>query len=235
MRQRPTSPARAAGARAVRATGLLVRLVALLAVGAAASSPARAGDEAHDFVGVGKCRTCHEKELIGNQVAAWRDLPHARAYTTLRSDASRQIARAQGLATPAHESPACLACHATAATAPPERLAYALSLEDGVQCEACHGPGRDYRKKTIMSEIQRARAEGLWDAGDEPAICTGCHNPRSPTFDPERYTLADGSTTGFDFEQAKARILHPIPPDVKGRYLELDEARKEAERAARDS
>jgi len=203
----------------------------LAAAGLLALLAGPAGAE-HDYVGVAKCRTCHKKELIGNQVAAWREAPHAGAWATLHDEASERIAREQGLPGPAAESEECLACHATAAVAPTERIAYRLQLEDGVQCEACHGPGRDYRKKKVMSEIERARDAGLWDA-DDPARCTGCHNERSPTFDPTRYTLADGTTTGFDFEQAKQRITHPIPPDVKGRYLELDEARKQAEREAR--
>ena len=48
----------------------------------------------------------------------------------------------------------------------------------------------------------------------------------------KRYVRADGTTTGFDFELAKGRVRHPIPEDVKGRYLELEKAQKEAEKAA---
>ena len=63
--------------------------------------------------------------------------------------------------------------------------------------------------------------------------CLKCHNNESPTYDPERYRNADGSTSGFDFEIAKSRVPHPIPEDVKGRYLELEKAQKEAEKAAK--
>ena len=111
-------------------------------------------------------------------------------------------------------------------------MAYDLETADGVQCESCHGPGRDYRKKKIMSDVEKARAKGLWDAENDAAICTACHNEKSPTFDPERYTLPDGTTTGFDFEQAKARVPHEIPEHVKGRYVELEEEEKRKRKAA---
>jgi hypothetical protein len=48
----------------------------------------------------------------------------------------------------------------------------------------------------------------------------------SPSWDPGRYELADGGTAGFDHEQAKEEIAHPIPEDVKGRYIEIEKERK---------
>lgn len=180
----------------------------------------------HDFVGVGKCKSCHKKELMGDQVASWRKGPHHRAYETLKNEASLAIATERGLSEPPHEAAECLVCHVTAYDVPPARIAHPVEWADGVQCESCHGPGRDYRKKKIMSDVDKARTKGLWDS-DDPAICTTCHNEKSPTFDPARYTLADGTTSGFDFAQAVERIAHPIPEDVKGRYLELAKKLKE--------
>ena len=95
-----------------------------------------------------------------------------------------------------------------------------------MQCESCHGPGRDYRKKKIMSDLDLARSKGLWDPGSDEARCTTCHNQRSPTFNAARYTLPDGSSVGFDFDQAKERIAHTIPEDVKGHYVELEKELK---------
>ena len=62
--------------------------------------------------------------------------------------------------------------------------------------------------------------------------CLACHNEESPTFDPARYTLPDGSSAGFDFELAKERIPHPIPEHVKGRFIELEKEEKARARAA---
>ncbi len=199
--------------------------VALLAAGGAAAQGVP-----HQYVGASKCKTCHKKELMGDQYGTWSDGPHAEAFETLEEDDSTALAAKLGVAGPASEASECLSCHVTAFGQPAEAFYKDLEFEDGVQCESCHGPGRDYRKKKIMSDPEQAKAKGLWDPGAHAKICTECHNPRSPTWDPARYTLPDGTTAGFHFEQAKTRIAHPIPEDVKGRYLELEKAQKEAAR-----
>ena len=196
-----------------------------------ATAPAQAGRE-HDWVGVEKCRTCHEKELMGDQVSVWSKGPHRRAYETLKSAESLAIAERLGLEQPPQQSDACLRCHVSAHGVPPLRVAHPLEPSDGVQCESCHGPGRDYRKKRVMSNRKKAARKGLWDAGTDAAICTACHNEESPTFDSARYALPDGSTVGFDFEQAKQRYPHQIPEHVKGRFIELEEEEKARRKAA---
>jgi hypothetical protein len=98
-----------------------------------------------------------------------------------------------------------------------------------VQCESCHGPGADYRKKKVMSDRDRAKANGLWSPEKNPAVCMTCHNHKSPTFDPMRYALPDGTHSGFDFKQALTRISHPIPEEVRGRYIELEREHKKEE------
>jgi hypothetical protein len=80
-----------------------------------------------------------------------------------------------------------------------------------------------------MADIDKAREKGLWDPGSDHGICLRCHNDASPTVDPLRYTLSDGSTRAFDYEQAADRIAHPIPEHVKGHYIELRKKQKEEE------
>jgi hypothetical protein len=186
------------------------------------------------FVGVAKCRSCHKKELIGNQYGEWQKGPHAKAFTTLKGDKAIKIAKEKGLAKPAHESPECLKCHVTAHGVPAARIRYPLKESDGIQCESCHGPGNDYRKKTTMSDEKKAIAAGLWKPGKDAKICTDCHNDESPSWDPKKFKLANGSTVGFDYEQAKKKIEHEIPEDVKGHYLELVKKKKAAGGAADD-
>ncbi len=194
-----------------------------------------AAEPAHQYVGAAKCKTCHGKELIGDQYGVWKAKdPHHRAFETLKNEASRAIAAKRGLAQPAHEAAECLECHVTAFGAPATQIATQLDPAEGVQCESCHGPGRDYRKKKVMSDHELAHAKGLWHAEKDAAICTACHNERSPTFDAKRYTLGGGKSAGFDFEQAKARIAHPIPEDVKGHYLELEKKQKGAAQEEED-
>ncbi len=201
----------------------------------ASSSPAQDGPRAslgqHRYVGARKCKTCHGKELMGNQHAVWLKGPHHRAYQTLEGAQAREIAAKRALTRPPHQAPECLVCHVTGYGVSPLLFYKELDPTAGVQCESCHGPGRDFRKKKIMSVREDAIAAGLWDARDDPTICTACHNPRSPTFDHGRYTLPDGKTSGFDFKQALKRIAHPIPEEVKGRYVELEEKLKKEEKA----
>ena len=193
---------------------------------------AAAGD--HKYVGAKKCKTCHKKELIGDQWGEWQKGVHSKAFETLKGEKALEIAKEKGVSGPPSESEDCVKCHVTGHGLPKSAFAKKLKHADGIQCESCHGPGKDYRKKKIMSDREKALAKGLWDVGKDPAICTGCHNPESPTFDPKRYELSDGTHVGFYFEQATARIVHPIPEDVKGRYLELEEQQKKERDAAEE-
>jgi hypothetical protein len=208
------------------ALAVAAALVAL--AGLAAAQPATRVE--HAFVGVKKCGGCHGKELYGDQVAAWRKDPHAQAWRTLQSERSAAIARERGLAAAPTEAPECLSCHVTAHGVAPASIAYELDPADGVQCESCHGPGKDYRKKKIMSEQEKAEVHGLWQPGDDAAICTACHNPASPTWDPKRFALPDGRSAPFDFAVAKAQHTHPIPEEVRGKVVEIEKERRGSEK-----
>jgi hypothetical protein len=171
------------------------------------------------YVGANKCKTCHKKELIGNQYGAWQDSAHAKAFELLKGEKAVQVAAEKGIAGAPHESAECLQCHATAQGLDASKVAAKpLELKDGVQCESCHGPGSDYKKKKVMADHDASVAAGMWEPGKKEAICTACHNDKSPTWD---------AAVGFDFEARKKEIAHPIPADVKGRYAE---AAKEAKK-----
>jgi hypothetical protein len=193
-------------------TALAVGL--LMALGAA---PAAAG--AAKYVGAAKCKTCHKKELIGNQYGVWEGSPHAKAVESLKSDAAKKVAAENGISGAPHEAAECLKCHATASAVDPSMVeGKPLKVEDGVQCESCHGPGSEYRKKKVMADHAASVAAGLWEPGKDAAICTACHNDQSPTY------------KGFDYEARKKDIAHPIPAEVKGRYIEAEkEARAKKE------
>ena len=217
----------------VRARVILTGLACVL-IPSAMAWGGSVGDAAapieHDFISARKCKSCHGKELMGDQYATWGKGLHRHAFDTLDSPESLALAKTLGLESPPSEAPECLACHITAFGVPADRIWKPLAPADGVQCESCHGPGRDYRKKKIMDDLDHARSKGLWNPDGEHGICQRCHNQASPTFDPRRYTLEDGSTAGFDYAQALERIAHPIPPDVKGHYIELRKKQKEEEK-----
>jgi hypothetical protein len=182
------------------------------------------------YVGAKKCRTCHKKELIGNQYGHWEDSRHAKAFETLASDKALEYAQKKGIQGPPQKADECVKCHVTAYGADPSEIGLKpLNPADGVQCESCHGPGSGYKKKKIMSDREEAVANGLVIPDEE--VCLRCHNDESPAWDPAKYVLADGSPAGFDFEQAKKEIEHPIPEDVKGNYIELEKKLKAEKRA----
>ena len=167
-----------------------------------------AAAEGHDFVGYQKCKTCHKKEAIGNQVGVWLESRHAKAYETLGTDKAKKWGAEVGVTNPQTDD-RCVKCHSTAHGVADERVSKSFDRTAGVQCESCHGAGKDYKKKKIMMDRDKAIEKGLIIPTAE--VCTGCHNDESPAWDEKAYTLADGSTVGFDFEQAVKKIAHPIP------------------------
>jgi hypothetical protein len=190
------------------------RLVSVVTIIGLALVAGATGSSAAEFkyIGVKKCKTCHQKELIGDQHAAWEKSKHSKAYETLKGEEAAKFAKAAGIAGPAYEAEQCLGCHVTAYGADPSAfLKNPLKVENGVQCESCHGPGSGYKKKKIMADHALSVANGMREPGKDEKICVTCHNEKSPSWDPAK---------GFDFEESKKAIAHPIPAEVKGRYAE---------------
>jgi len=196
----------------------------IFTLAALAAAPGLA-DEEHQYVGARKCSSCHSKKLIGNQVDVWRKSAHANAYDTLAGDRAQEVARKAGVEGKPQKAEQCLRCHVTGYGLSAEHFAKGRPITiDGVGCESCHGPGSDYKKKKVMADADKARSLGL--KIPEAEDCQVCHNAESPTWDPNRYPKADGTSCGFDFEAASEKIAHPIPKDVKGHYLELSKKKK---------
>ncbi len=100
---------------------------------------------AADYVGASKCKMCHKTEH-----ASWLETTHANAGENAKKSEKWDPA-------------ACVKCHATNSSE--EML--------GVQCEACHGPGSDFKKMSIMKDHEKAVANGLIVPSQE--TCDGCH------------------------------------------------------------
>jgi len=162
----------------------------------------------HEYVGARKCKSCHGKAAIGNQYESWLATSHAKALDTLATDKAKEWASEANVADPQNDEK-CVKCHVTAYGVPAEQLGRKYDRAEGVQCEACHGAGKDYRKKKYMIDREVAESRGLIPQNAD--VCLDCHNDESPAWDPERYTLADGTKFGFDYDQAVAAIAHPVP------------------------
>jgi hypothetical protein len=142
--------------RVAQSRGVQAGLLLGLAAGAA-----RAGDfpqiallpsetEAR-HLGVRECAgaPCHGAQqpqpgrVAQDEHTRWfREDRHARAYRTLLSERSREIARNLSLENPPHQDAQCLGCHAD----DPRSRGPELRSEDGVGCEACHGGSERWLK-----------------------------------------------------------------------------------------
>ncbi|MEE9218427.1 MAG: cytochrome c family protein [Acidobacteriota bacterium] len=162
------------------------------------STQAKAGD--HAYVGVQKCKMCHNSKAKGAQYTQWNKTTHAQAYKTLASEEAKKVAAEKGIADPQKASE-CLKCHVTGHDAPADKLIQKYSIEDGVGCESCHGPGSDYQKKKVMKVRDQAVTAGLIIPNEK--TCIGCHNSESPFFE------------GFDYATYFEKIAHPNPNKAK--------------------
>lgn len=118
------------------------------------------------YIGASKCKLCHKVSY-----ESWSSLKHAKAFEVLKPDEQ--------------SNPQCLECHATGGTAE----------FPGVQCEACHGPGSEYKSMKIMKDHEASLAAGL--VVPDKQVCEGCHVGDAPHEMPE-----------FNYEEAKAKGTH---------------------------
>lgn len=186
--------------RMIAATVLLAFMAVLVFGAAQAQEQEKKATEekaaTHQYVGVTKCAMCHKSKARGNQVAAWESAKHSKAYETLGSDAAKEIGKKMGIEDP-QKSPKCLKCHVTAYGVDAKLLGSKYSMEEGVGCESCHGPGGDYMKLSVMKDQKQAIEAGLILPTEE--VCVGCHNDESPTYQK------------FTYKEFYAKIAHPRP------------------------
>lgn len=137
----------------------------------------------YEYIGAKKCKICHNKPEKGEQYKKWAEGPHAKAMEVLSETEAKD--------------PKCLKCHSTAAAADQDLLTEYITVEEGVSCESCHGPGSVYKKIKIMKSREESVANGLVIPTEE--VCVKCHNEESPNF------------KGFNFDEYFAKIAHSHP------------------------
>lgn len=155
----------------------------------------------HGFIGAEACGMCHKTEKQGSQLSIWENSKHAQAYLTLQTEKADNIAKEKGFTTKAVETPECLKCHASGYNVDASLLGKKFKVEDGVQCETCHGPGEDYKSKKVMENRDEAIKNGLIVHENLQDFCIGCHNAESPTY------------VEFKLEESWAKIKHPVPEE----------------------
>ena len=110
----------------------------------------------YDFIGVDKCalKPCHGKDPA---YETWLETKHAHAYDSLTAEQKKD--------------PKYIKYYTTGETKRGEQL-------PNVQCEACHGPGSDYKTMKVMKNREQAIANGLIIPDAE--TCKSCHNADAP-------------------------------------------------------
>lgn len=151
------------------------------------AAPPAAQDAARfKYAGVAACSMCHKGAAKGSIYEVWLASPHAKAFEKLGpADQKNEV---------------CLACHTTgygkalAANVTPQKML-------NVQCEACHGPGSEYKILSVMKSRPAALEKGLILPTKE--VCLGCHGGRFPQGHP---------TVAFNYESALLKIEHHSKP-----------------------
>ena len=188
---------------------MAVAVAGVVLVTAFALDPTRSatadGEKDPTYVGTKDCKSCHFK-----QFKSYGDSSLKQAFEHLKPGQCATAKKDCGL-DPAQDftkDPKCLKCHTTAyglASGYPEVVEgkawtdaqkAAATLNEGVTCEACHGPGSLYipfKKKN--KEYKRAEIVELGAIAPVTADnCAPCHKKECPTM-PDDYT--------FDFEKHK--------------------------------
>lgn len=180
----------------------LALAVALVAAGVVNASDPGVPDRHPVYVGVRACAKCHSGPAAGHPFSRWRASAHAKAYAVLWSPESRKIAELSGITEEPQKAAMCLGCHATAAQAEAWEKEDTFFLQDGVQCESCHGPGSEYMPAEVMMDRKKAMMAGLMMPDERK--CMMCHNIKGS------HVAILGSPV-FDVNMGMKAIAHPIP------------------------
>ena len=176
-----------------------------------------------DYVGSNKCAECHAEEAIGNQCKIWKSTSHSRAFLKLDSEKGREVAKKVSVAEPQKDA-ACLKCHTTGGGKTE------LTKEEGVGCEACHGPGSgyhetsnhvDYSDPTRVLGYTKAIRNGMYPVlgivgkhlKNRDKLCISCHKDTRPCVPDEAQVRLQKKMTiqvVDKLQRGDVRLKHPI-------------------------
>jgi nitrate/TMAO reductase-like tetraheme cytochrome c subunit len=160
---------------------LVLLAIVLLVFSSAVLSQEKAKTEQKTFkyMGIQKCKLCHNAPQKGKVYDWWSNDKHSKTYATLASEESKKIAKQMGIAD-AQKSEKCLVCHVTGYKTPTGQKGVKYLAEEGITCEACHGPSEGYVITHLKDPKLAMKEQGLVMPTKE--VCLTCHNKTSPTY-----------------------------------------------------
>jgi hypothetical protein len=120
----------------------------MIAVVALVGLGALVANAAPTYIGADKCKMCHKV-----QFDSWVAIgTHSKALEKAKASTNPKF------------DPSCLGCHAT----------NKADTSKGVECEACHGAGSDFKTLSVMKDRTKAEAAGL--VIPTQVTCGKCHD-----------------------------------------------------------
>jgi len=147
-------------------------------------NPATPPSTPNHYDGVASCANsgCHgstqpldASHVLQNEYYTWLSKDrHAQAYNILFNERSARVARNMRLKGKAYQETVCLDCHTT--NVPARLVSGKVDVEDGVQCEACHGPASGWRAEHTQAgwTHEQSVARGMTDLRNLPTRASGC-------------------------------------------------------------
>jgi hypothetical protein len=154
----------------------------------------------YTYVGTRTCLACHRTGAGGGPAGHWIASRHSRSLQTLTTDQAKLLATNReeysDIENPSQEQ-RCLMCHVTAAQNPlSEWRTDARAEDEGVGCEACHGPGSAYMAREVMTDREAFLANG--GRLPDELTCRNCHRDEA-----------------FDFIERLLRLGHGVREEAR--------------------
>lgn len=151
----------------------------------------------------GSVKPIKDSNVLQTEYVTWSRVDkHARAFKVLSSGQSQRIAKNLGIADPA-KAKICLDCHTH--NVPTERRGERFLLDDGVSCEACHGPSGQWLQSHVQEGATHADnlKAGLYPASDplnRAQLCLSCHFGNADRFVTHRLMGAGHPRMAFELD-----------------------------------
>lgn len=162
-----------------------VAFLATLSLPAFSQDEKAEAEAKYEFIGAKKCIMCHKKDNTG---PTWEESAHATAWDKLTDEQKKD--------------PIFIKYYTTGKDAKGELLT-------GVQCEACHGAGSEYKSMKVMKDREASIAAGLVIPDEK--LCMGCHGAEDAP------AAVKAVAKDFNYEKAVASGVHAMPPAEEGK------------------